>query len=543
MDKHKNHKNRAHVAASLDGVISDGRRLGVPVNRSYQPSRERQTPVLGGLTPKGDGFYPIRQSAYSLGQNPEATTADALLADGPIVLDQVPEAAKKKRKLRRRTKPGSKRKVIKRALILLLAAIVILAAYFAVKFYMTQRNLLGGGGLAPAICNGEVSLGQLNKEGDSRVNILLLGIGSEGLLTDTVMIASLDPITDKVDLLSIPRDLWVNIPGNGQQKINAAYEYGQMQSNSKNRQTRNKAGIELVDKTLENVIGVPIHYHAVFDFAAFEQVVDALGGITLNVPEQLYDPTIAWENAYNPLIAEQGVQQFDGAKALLYAKSRQTSSDFERSERQRLLLIAMKEKALSVGTFSNPARVSSLLDSLSRNVYTDFDSRSIKCLYEQMSEVPSSSIKSLDLVTPPNDLLASASISGLSALAPKAGLFDYSQVHKFVRTTFRDSYMTRENISVSIYNATGVDGLADKKAEELKMYGYNVVKVENTKTTNPSSTIIVDLSKGKGKYTRHYLEQRFGMNARMSLPGEYGITAPNGPGFVIILGKDAANSN
>ena len=542
MDKHKNSKNRNH-AASLDGVISDGRQLGVPVHRSYQPNRERQTPVLGGLNPKGDGFYPIRQSAYTLGQNPQASEADAMVSDAPIVLDDIPAEKKKKRRFRHRTKSSGRRLTAKRVALVILAAIVILAAYFAIKFYITQRNLLGGGGLAPAICDGEVPVSQLNTEGDSRVNILLLGIGSEGLLTDTIMIASLDPVNDKVDLLSVPRDLWVSIPGNGQEKLNAAYEYGQISVNSKNRKTRNKAGIELVDKTLENIVGVPIHYHAVFDFAAFKQIVNALGGISVNVPERLYDPTIAWENNYNPIIAEQGTQKFDGAKALLYAKSRQTSSDFERSERQRPLLVAMKEKTLSVGTFSNPAKVSSLMDSLSRNVYTDFDSRSIKCLYTQMSEVPSSNIKSLDLVTPPNDLLISGNIAGKSTLIPKAGMFEYSDIHKFVRTAFRDSFLARENLPVLIYNATDNQGLAKAKAEELKMYGYRVTVVENTKTVNPASSVVVDLSKGNGKYTRHYLERRFGINARMSLPGEYGITAPQDPSFVIILGKDAADSN
>lgn len=543
MDKHKDSKKRSHAVSSLDGVISDGRRLGMPAPRSYQPNRERQTPVLGDSAPKGDGFYPIRQSAYSLGQEPKAAEAEPFLMDNPIMLDEVPVEKKKKRKLRHKAKPGRRRKIIKRTILLILTALMILAGYFAYKFYMTQRDLLGGGGLAPAVCDGEVPVSQLAKEGDSRVNILLLGIGSEGLLTDTIMVASLDPVNDKVDLLSIPRDLWVNIPSNGQEKLNAAYEYGQLNSSSNSHKTKNKAGIELVDQTLENILGVPVHYHAVFDFAAFKQVVDALGGVTVNVPETLYDPTVAWENNYNPVIAEKGTQEFNGSKALLYAKSRQTSSDFERSERQRLLLVAIKEKALSAGTFSNPAKVLSLLDSLSRNVYTDFDSRSIKCLYTQLSEVQSSNINSLDLVTPPNDLLASGNIAGKSTLMPKAGMFDYSQIHEFVRTSFRDSFLARENVPVTIYNATDSEGLASQKEKELKMYGYNVIKVENTKTTNPSSTIIVDLSKGTGKYTRHYLEQRFGMNARMSLPGEYGITAPNGPGFVIILGKDAANPN
>jgi LCP family protein required for cell wall assembly len=389
-----------------------------------------------------------------------------------------------------------------------------------------------------------VPVGQLKKEGDGRVNILLLGIGSEGLLTDTIMIASIDPITEKVDLLSVPRDLWVNIPGNGQERINAAYEFGQKASTAKTSFEINKDGTDLVDKVLENVTGITIHYHAVFDFAAFKQIVDALGGVTVNVPETLYDPTIAWENKYNPVIASKGLQQFDGARALLYAKSRQTSSDFARAERQRLLLLAIKDKALSVGTFSNPIKIVQLLNSLGRNVYSDFDTESIKCLYQQVSEIDESNIKSLDLVEPPHDLLVTGSLYGRSIVRPKAGLFNYSEVKNFVRSAFRDGFLAKENAAVAVYNATSTAGLATSQANLLKTFGYNVTAVENAPNqTNPSRTIVVDLSKGSNKYTRNYLERRFGVSALSQLPAEFGINPPAGTAFVIIIGKDASYTN
>src|SRR5205085_1320763 len=131
-------------------------------------------------------------------------------------------------------------------------------------------------------------------------------------------------------------------------------------------------GLRALDRTLTPILGVPIHYHSVIDFAAFKQSVDAVGGVDVNVPEILYDPTIAWENRYNPVIARKGQQHMDGAKALLYAKSRETSSDFARGERQRLIIVSLKQKVFTVGTFSNPVRISNLLNSLGNNVYTDF---------------------------------------------------------------------------------------------------------------------------------------------------------------------------
>lgn len=542
----KNHSDGfVRRSSSLDGIVPRGRELGAPKHHSYQPNRNHQTPSLDTFAQRADGFHSARQTPGGLGGT--ATAADSAeresLLDEPIVLDDI-HYEKRKDKVRGRIRRARFKKVIKRTTLILLALIIATAGLVGYKFYSTQRQVLSGGGHAPAVCNGEVPLDALKKEGDGRVNILLVGIGSEGLLTDTIMIASLDPVTDKVELLSIPRDLWVNIPGNGRDKINAAYEYGQQSSKSDDAFEKNKAGTELLDKVLEKVTGLTIHYHAVFDFAAFKQVVDALGGVTVNVPETLYDPTIAWENHYNPVIASKGIQQFDGARALLYAKSRQTSSDFARAERQRLLLVAIKDKALSVGTFSNPLKIVDLLNSLGRNVYSDFDTRSIKCLYTQISQVKSSNIKSLDLVTPPHDLLTTGPLNGLSIVQPKAGLFEYGALQSYLSSVFRDGFLAKENATVAVYNATTTAGLATSTASKLKSYGYNVTVVENaTNQTNPVNTTVVDLSKGANKYTRNYLEKRFGVTATSDLPSGLGITPPPGTAFVIIVGTDANPSN
>jgi len=260
------------------------------------------------------------------------------------------------------------------------------------------------------------------------------------------------------------------------------------------------------------------------------------------VPKTLYDPTIAWENNYNPYIARKGETTFNGQKALLYAKSRETSSDFDRGQRQRLVLVALKDKALSPGTLANPAKISSLMSSLGSNIYTDFNFNEILKLKSIMQQIPSDQIKSLDLVTPPNDFLTTGNIGGLSVVEPKAGLFNYNDIIDFIRGSFRDGYLAKENASVAVYNATDSAGLGAKKAKLLKSYGYNVTTVENTNLAGNSNTILVDLSKGMNKYTRHYLELRYGQAARTNLPPGSNIHPPQGTDFVIILGTDAESS-
>ena len=543
MEKHRRPRGGHAYSPSIDGMVRSGRTLGVPP-RSYQPNRGRPTPTLGNYAGVTDGFHPAQATSRTAD---EAEAAEAHMLDEPIVLDHIESRQRKVGFWRRHLKL---KKFIKRTALAMMLFILAGAAFFGYKIYHTQRKVLAGGGKSLTVCNDNVDPSLLTQEGDSRINILLLGIGGPGHdgpnLTDTIMLASIDPITDKAELLSIPRDLWVRIPNAGYSKINAAYQDGIDRSGSKTDSGQRADGLALLDKTLAPVLdGVKIQYHVLFDFSAFKQMVDALGGVTVNVPETLYDPTIAWENHHNPIIARKGVQTFNGQTALLYARSRETSSDFARGQRQRLLIAAIKEKAFSAGTFANPIKISSLLDSLGNNVYTDFDSTNIKCLYKQLQTIPSTSIKSIDFVTPPNQLVTTGAQrfggSIASVVEPLAGVGDYNDIHAFLHNQLPDGTIKKENAGLALYNATDTTGLASAEAALLKSYGYNVVKTDSTPTiTNPGSTTIVDLSKGLDKYTLHYLEARFGVTAVTKLPSDAGITPPGGAKFVIILGNDVS---
>jgi polyisoprenyl-teichoic acid--peptidoglycan teichoic acid transferase len=541
MDTHKGRRGR-NKPASIDGIVQTGRNIGFAKTSSYQPNRQFKTPTLDNFNRQTDGFYPSSGAMPARPLDPSEQQEAAQLLDEPIVLDHLEERQRKQRFWQRHLKL---KRLIKRTAMAFIVLVLAGGAYFGYKLYHTQKKVLAGGGKAVSVCTDDVSPDLLSKEGDSRINILLLGIGGPGHdgpdLTDTIMLASIDPINDKVALLSIPRDFWVKIPGDGYQKINAAYPYGKENSKLKTNLGKEQDGITELDKTLQPILdGVNINYHVLLDFSAFKQMVDAVGGITVNVPDTLYDPTIAWENHGNPVIAKKGVQEFNGQRALLYSRSRETSSDFARAQRQRLIIGALKQKVFSAGTFSNPIRISSLLDGLGNNVYTDFSSTDIKCLYHQMATIPSSSIQSLDMVTPPNNLLTTGNMNGLSVVEPRAGLYDYSAIHTFLHKSLPDGLITKEHAQVAIYNATNTSGLATKEANLIKSYGYTVGTVQNAANqTNPQMTTLVDLSAGQDKYTLHYLESRLGVTAVGKLPKDSGITPPPGAKFVIILGEDA----
>lgn len=432
-----------------------------------------------------------------------------------------------------------------------LAVFLLLFAIGALLFaqgYLKLHKVFKGGASHAAALQADVNPTMLKGEGDGRVNLLLLGNGGDGHdgpdLTDTMMVASIDPVNKTAALLSVPRDLWVKMPTNfmgNYQKINAAYEAGKYgylgkQDASNSNAKAVQAGFKAADQAVSQVLGITIHYNAVIDFSAFKQAIDTVGGVTINVPEQLYDPTMAWENNWNPVLAKAGMQQMNGKQALLYVRSRETSSDFARGQRQRSVILGLKDKALSLNTLSNPLKISQLMSAFGNNMVTDLSLSDALRLYDLTKGISNTNFQSIDLVTAPNDYIVTGNANGVSIDQPKAGLYNYSGIQGYVRSTLKDGYIAKENAQLTVLNGTSQAGLATTKANELKSYGYNVTKVDNAPTDGYTKTVIVDLTNGADKYTRHYLENRYGVTATSKLPDN--TVQPGSANFVVILGRD-----
>lgn len=431
----------------------------------------------------------------------------------------------------------------------LAAALILLIAMSGLLFsqsYLKLHKVFKGGSGTAAALKANVNPNLLKGEGSGRVNILLMGRGGgthDGPdLTDTMMLASIDPVNHTSTLLSIPRDLWVNVQNSGVMKINAAWETGEFKYLGKNTtgSTNPKAiqaGFDLVDQTVQSVFGVNVDYNMLVDFQAFSQAVDTVGGVNINVPADLVDPTMAWENANNPVLAKAGPQAFNGDHALQYVRSRETTSDFARAERQRAVLVALKSKVVSLGTLSNPLKISGLISAFGNNVQTDLSINNATRLYDIVKNIGDTSVTSIGLADGTNQYVTGGNINGQSIVLPKAGLFKYDAIQQFVRLQLKDPYIVKENARITVLNGTSTPGLASVKADELKSYGYNVAFVGNTPHTGWTATTLVDLSR-HNKYTKNYLEQRFNQKASNSLSD---TTIPtNGADFVIIVGSDEA---
>ena len=181
------------------------------------------------------------------------------------------------------------------------------------------------------------------EEAQSVVNILLLGVDSWDTLSgrsDAIVMVSVDLDHERVLLTSVPRDLRVSLGELPQpQRINAAYAYG---------------GAELARATLERVLDVEIPYYAVVNFAGFARIIDTLGGVTVDVPENIVDLQFPAVDGieYEPFVLLAGVHHFDGETALKYARTRKSSEngDFSRMDRQHQVMRALKAQALTPRT-------------------------------------------------------------------------------------------------------------------------------------------------------------------------------------------------
>lgn len=417
------------------------------------------------------------------------------------------------------------------------------------SYFKANKVFRGTTGTAAALKK-NVNPDLLDGEGSGRVNILLLGRGGGTHdapdLTDTIMIASIDPLNHTATLLSVPRDLWVTVPNQGVMKLNAAWETGVYKYQGNSRTNTNdpnaiKAGFSLVDQTVETATGIHINYNMLVDFDAFKQAVDTVSGVTVTVPADLVDPTMAWENANNPVLAQAGPQVMSGVKALQYVRSRETSSDFARSERQRAIMVALKEKVVSLGTLSNPLKISGLINSFGNNVSTDLSIKNAARLYEITKDITGTETTSISLADKQNPLVSTGNINGQSVVLPKAGLFKYDAIKAYIRSQLKDPFLIQENAKVLVLNGSTTPGLATAKSTELKSFGYNVTGAANAPTTGWTETTIVDLTKGRDKYTRHYLEKHFNTTARNTMPND--TIATNAADFVIIIGSDQANTS
>lgn len=462
----------------------------------------------------------------------EAPAGESRSADEPVFVYRKP--AKKRSKALR---------IMRTLALVILVVVVAFVVWFGYRGYMAARGIItASNGVAPGL-SGVLDPTKLKGEGDGRVNILVLGVGGQGHeapdLSDTIMVMSVDPKTKDAAMLSIPRDLYVKIPASAKTrqqngKINAANAYG---------------GPELAARVVSNVIGVPIHYYVLIDFSGFRQAIDAVGGIDINVPNAIYDPSYPCDNergGYCPFSVKPGMQHMNGTVALRYARSRKSTSDFDRAARQQLVIAALRQKALQLSTLTNPVKLTELISAIGTHVKTDIQPAELKKMAALAKDIDPAKTPQKVLDTESKDAFLVGGtniIDGAGYIeVPKAGTFNYSEIQDFVKNIFADNYLIQENAKLEVQNGSGINGLATNVVKSLQSAHYNVGDPTNA-ADRYTKTVIYDYTGGKKPYTINYLERRFNVKAQRAAAPTPTVDSATGktsavPEIRIILGSD-----
>jgi LCP family protein required for cell wall assembly len=342
-----------------------------------------------------------------------------------------------------------------------------------------------------------------------RVNILLLGIDEREdqygpWRTDTMIVLTIDPESKTAGMLSIPRDLWVPIPGYGENRINTAHYTGDLKKFP-------GGGPALAIKTVQYNLGIPIHYYVRVNFSGFVKAIDTIGGIDIYVEKEIYDPTYP-DNAYgyDPLYIPAGSQHMDGELALKYARTRHGGSDFDRLRRQQQVIMAVRDKVLRSDLLPQLLpKLPELLKTVSDAIQTDFQPDEIINLAQLAGQIDDQHIKAA--VIDSSMTVPTTTPNGAQVLIPireeiRAVVDEIftAPVQQAAEEGIEDKEkLAAEGARIIVHNGSTVGNLAAQTSAFLKEKGFQVVEFGNAERFDYPTTIIVDYT-GK-EYTVQYL--------------------------------------
>jgi LCP family protein required for cell wall assembly len=381
-------------------------------------------------------------------------------------------------------------------------------------------------------------------DGANRVSLLIMGLdyrdwesGEGPPRTDTMIVLTIDPINRTAGMLSVPRDLWVNIPGFDYGRINTAYQLGEAYQLP-------GGGPQLAADTVEQLLGVPIDYYAQVDFGAFVKFIDELGGIQIYIPQKITVDPLGEDNT---VTLKKGIQTLNGEVALAYARARKTEGgDFDRSNRQQRVILAIRQKVLQYNmlpTLISKAPV--LFDELSAGVHTNMSLDLAIRLAWLGSQIPFEKIEratiGADYIT-----FAKSPDGTQDVLKPRTEkirelrdeLFTSSGPTSPLAASLDPAELVKlEGARVAVLNGSYTAGLAAKTTEYLQSLGINVVETSNSDkyatyteltfyTGKPYTTkFLVDLMQISEFRIRHFFDPT------------------NSADIVIIVGDDWAANN
>ncbi len=538
---------------SMDGFIPRRPNADTPANR-YERSGD-QTGLVRRVPLEKAG----QKSSSRTHEDPAPGLAPSSLsglsrADIDESLREIDEspAPEKKRRRFRLGRPRSIKRIIKWILIFVVLVGLGIGGWLGYKALSSLDSVSTGGLL------GLFQRKPLKQDANGRSNVLIFGTsadsadhnanGGEGgpLLTDSMMVLSVNQEKKDAFMVSLPRDLWVKFDEpclvGYQEKLNSVYQCGSDFGEDQ------EAGAVALQKKVGEVLGLDIQYYAQIDYSVVTRAVDAVGGVDVTIESNppgmgILDRNFDWKCNYQCYYVKYDdgeTVHLDGEHAMMLSRARNAqggyglaAGNFDREKNQQKILKALREKALSLGTLTNVGAVSELMSAMGDNLKTSVDTSEIQTIISLAGEIQSGAITSLSLNDEENPLVTTGSVGAASVVRPIAGLFDYSAIQAFIRKASTMDAASKEGAVITVLNGSGTVGAAQKEADWLEDQNFTIGEIANAPEGDYPKTRIYQRNQAMSA-SKAKLESLYGVSVETASP----MPIAEGVDFVVIIGQN-----
>lgn len=529
----------------MDGFIP--RRNGAPLNERQEASE--RSPFSTGLRVSSarleDEEPMVKQPPQELGLTRDDVSES--LKD----IDTAPEKKGKRRKgLGKR--PGRIRRTLKWASLLIVIGLIGVGGWLGWGAMRASNNIFKGNVL------GLIQSTPLKEDATGRTSVLVLGTSEDdpghggAYLTDSMMVITANQKEKTAAMFSIPRDLYVKYG----MACNSGYEgkineYFNCVNDDWDSKEAEDERLEKTRKFVGDIFGLDIQYAVHINNTVLKEAVDAVGGVDVDIQGSNGDPGVLdrnfdWRCNYTCYLVkyDNGVHHLDGEHALYLSMARGDirptyglgNSNFDREKNQQKILLALKSKAVSVGSLTNIGQVNALVTALGDNLRTTFATDEIRTLMQLGIDIKPENIQRISLNDNDNPMMKGANYGGASVVIPTEGAFRYDAIRTYIAKYISSDPVTKEGASIAVLNGSGISGAAQTEADKLEKDGMTIAQVDNAPEGDYPTTVIYQRKDGLNA-TKAKLESLYGVKVTTNTT----IPVNDDADFIVIIGTATAS--
>ena len=453
------------------------------------------------------------------GEQPSRAVGRAEIDESLSQIDEQPAKDNKKltRKQRKLLRKMSKKQQTKKRKVAKWLSIAFVVILLSIGGYIAYRLISAGGNIFQGNILNIFQNKPLKQDENGRSNFLILGTSEDdpghggGDLTDSMLVVSLDQNKKNIYIFNVPRDLYVEYGeaclAGYSGKINAYFSCSDSGTTAKAEQNR----LKKTQKFIGDIFGLDIQYGVHVNHTVIKEVVDAIGGIDVDIQGSNGDPGILdrnfdWRCNYTCYLVkyDNGVHHLDGEHALYLAQARGDiaptyglgNSNFDREKNQQKILVAVKDKATSTGTLTNLSAVSKLIDALGNNLRSNISTDEIRTLMSVLNDTDQKNIHTISLVAEGESVVKTGAYGGASVVMPAAGIYNYQAIQTYIKKKISSDEAILEAAPIAVLNGSGQAGVAQSEADRLSKLGLTISFIGNVPEGDYSGITIYQVGSG-----------------------------------------------